>query len=189
MKLLIAIILGTLTCTSCKKKIEPKNNSEIFYDGLMYVINNKSDTSIVKSLIRIEEQKLDSNIFFNEYYSNTSFDTIVAKYHALACFCPNWEIENKKEYSYFEANGLRVTLPWDILIEGVKVKFLVDSVRSFGYPRDIHLLNPNGIKGEVIRYYGYEILKPYKVWAGKIFDHIDPISGDSNFVPLQLTVE
>ncbi|HPB02382.1 MAG TPA: hypothetical protein PLZ67_05455 [Bacteroidales bacterium] len=119
-------------------------------------------------------------------------DTIELMYILFACDCPHWVVAseynrvdslnygNKKIPSdnYFEFNNAtysyyiepackELMLPDYVFVNGNIIRFSGRSYIKSGYPADSDFMDPNPPKGKVFRYYGYEILKPYKVWGPK----------------------
>lgn len=172
MRNILIILLFTLGCDNTKEQDETGE-----------FISEDIDTIALVASLNIIEEKID----FDSLYDN--LDTIIVGYQSFACDCPQWELEKSGDYFYIEPSTINLETPWQIEVKGNKVKLIGKEYKGLGYPNNAKFIDGNPPKGKVFKYFGYEILKPYKVWAGRRFDHINPISEDSIFVATQYVVE
>lgn len=154
----------------------------------MHVVSGDIDTTLVIDKLNISEVKstlIDVSM---------EVDTIILEYKAYACDCPDWNTNLEdtgtflENHYYIDAATSNIELPWQVGVAGNKVKFIGKENEELGYPTNKKFQDPSPPKGKVFKYFSYELIKPYKVWAARKFDQIDPISGDSNFAPIKLEV-
>jgi hypothetical protein len=90
---------------------------------------------------------------------------------------------------YIEPASPELEVPWRVCVTGTKIKFIGRAYTDMRYPANAKFIDPNPPKGKVFRYYGYEIIKPYKIWGPEVFYEIGELNGDSLFRSPILRVE
>ena len=87
---------------------------------------------------------------------------------------------------YIEAAERALAISDRLCVNGTKIRFVGREYRDRRLPEDSDFTIPNPPKGRVLRYYAYEVLRPYKVWGPLV---LIPENGDSILSPTILTVE
>lgn len=171
----------------CKNSKEKEIRRQFISDGITHIVSGDIDTSVLIEALNIVENKAD----FSE--AHEKLDTITLEYKSFACDCPQWQISSYDTglfldiHYYIEPKNVNLELP-RLLVAGTRVKFIGKEYKELRYPNNAKFTDLNPPKGKVFRYFSYEVLKPYKVWAARKFDYVDLVSGDSSFIPIQVTV-
>lgn len=157
--------------------------------------NARIDTAQVIADMNIRKKIFTQELFDTDSAKGLQqqIDTIELMYIAFACDCPRWVVAaeynridslnngkhrdptdnfvefNDAEFSYYlEPADKKLTLPDYVEVNGNRIRFTGRKYLKSGYPANADFMDPNPTKGNVFRYYGYEIIKPFKVWGPQV---------------------
>ena len=196
--LIYSIVLSHLV--SCENEQfnykAPSNKSKIDYyqeciDSISF------DTTVFLDTIQLQDQiehidliKIDTNKELQE-----KVDTFTLTYIQFACYCQNWVIDGQYEGDmlnnsfYLEPANEDLKLPEIIHWTGNKVQFIGRVYKEIQYPHDSKKSEQVPPKGEILRYYAYKIIKPYKIWGPRICGGIHPHTGEALTYPNLIKIE
>lgn len=190
MKGLIICFLLIVSLFSCQRHSQDAGTS-----SNEQTENTRLDTVQVIADMNIREKIFMSGLLETDSKSGlqSRIDTIELMYIPFACDCPHWVVAaeynrvdrhnsvkknnqsdnfvefNNAEYSYYiEPACKELKLPDYVCVNRNIIRFTGRSYNQTRYPADADFMDPNPPKAKVLRYYGYEILKPYKVWGPKV---------------------
>ena len=141
-------------------------------------------------------------------------DTLELTYYFNFCDCQHWvltdihkkaqtqhadldeldargQVEfNLDEHGYYiEPAASELEIDDRVFVNGTTIRFIGREYPAKRLPENGAFTVPNPPPGKVLRYYSYEILRPYYVWGPAKFEEIDPETGDSLTAPTILMVK
>lgn len=182
--LLIITVLGIITsCNDVDNERQLKDGDTIFFP----------DTAAFIREWKIVEHQMRADLFARDsMYNQLPFDTLELTYSM--CDCPDWVDRTKGDIEckectdfYIEPADSTLELPGEIYTSATTVRFYGVVIPGMNLPNGRKFTVPNPPSWTVFRYYGYEILRPYKIWAPrpKIWDELE----DAVEVPLTVTIQ
>jgi hypothetical protein len=179
----ITLLTVVLICNSCSGPTAPhKNGDTIFFP----------DTTAFIQSWKMNEKQMRGDLFTADTTCNQlGLDTFELTYRP--CECPDWIDMNKvaldcKECSdfYVDPADPSLVFPDAFLVHGNTVRFFGVRIPEMGLPVHREFENSNPPKWTVIKYYGYEVVRPYRVWGPRprFYDQLN----DSIDTPLELTI-
>lgn len=178
------ILLGTiLLLSSCGSETQLKDGDTIFFP----------DTTAFKNSWKMEERAMMNDLFEKEtFYNQLGLDTFELSYSM--CDCPDWIDRSKvhldcKECSdfYIEAATSSLELPSNFHTSGNTVRFYGVLIPGKNLPQHREFTVPDPPAWTVIRYYGYEVVRPYQIWGPKMKEFQEP--SDTLEYTLRLTIQ
>ena len=138
------------------------------------------DTNAFKKTWKMEEKKMLSDLFTRDtFYNQLGLDTFELSYSM--CDCPDWIDRSKlgldcKECSdfYVEPADPSLEFPLEFFVSGNTVRFYGVRIPGFGLPAGRKFTVPDPPAWTVIRYYGYEVIRPYKIWGPEMKEFQEP---------------
>lgn len=129
------------------------------------------DTAAFRQSWKMNEQQMLTELFANDtFYNQLGLDTLELTY--TPCDCPDWIDRSKLELDckecsdfYTEAADPSLVFPSAFLVSGNTVRFYGVRIPGMNLPAGREFTTPNPPAWTVFRYYGYEVLRPYKVWG------------------------
>ncbi|HTF06186.1 MAG TPA: hypothetical protein VK826_19280 [Bacteroidia bacterium] len=129
------------------------------------------DTTAFKQSWKMEEHKMLNELFAaDSLYNQLELDTFDLYYSN--CDCPDWIDRSKeglgcKECSdfYVEPADPTLELPWEFHVSGNTVRYHGVLIPGYNLPQGRKFTVPNPPAWTVLRYYGYEVIQPYKIWG------------------------
>lgn len=194
----LLLIVSLISCQHTGKDVETSSNEQ--------AKNTRIDTAQAIANMNIREKLFVSDLLENDMKTGLQnrIDTVELMYIAYACDCPHWVVAseyrrvdslnygknknptdayvdfNNAEYSYYiEPASKELLLPEFICVNGNIIRFIGRTYIKSGYPADADFMDPNPPKGKVFRYYGYGIIRPYKVYGVEIGETVDSIEASS----------
>jgi hypothetical protein len=179
--ILLFSLLLLISCQSYKLQSQEK------------LVNPIDTLQIIKAL-NITEHQIAKELMSEMLDSlSTKLDTMELVYHFAFCDCQRWierniyEKVNEKEKNvdkldargqiefnlerhgyYIEPAQESLELPDCIHVNGTKIRLIGRLYKNLRLPESGQFTVPNPPLGKVFRYYGYEILRPYKVWGNHV---------------------
>jgi hypothetical protein len=158
--LFIASIL-LVTVSSCGTDAQFKNGDTVFFP----------DTTVfLRSWQMNEKVFLDETYIADAAYHDLPLDTFELTYGM--CDCPDWHDYTKGDIDcrectefYIEPADPSLQLPESFHVNGNTVRFYGVLIPGFNLPQGRQFTTPDPEPWTVVRYYGYEVLHPYKVWG------------------------
>lgn len=170
------------------------------------------DTLEAIKALDIPEQMFRSDLVLEQRNGlEVKLDTLELRQMVYGCDCEDWidyvsfyqafpQLAKEKDkwtsptqlkpFSYYiEPASPDLTLRWELCMTDNIIRFIGRKYKDPGYPENPGFIDPDPPKGNVFRYYGYEVQKPYNLWGPTYFWEIDSISGDSLFPSRVLTVD
>ena len=124
-------------------------------------------------------------------YNQLGLDTFELTY--MQCDCPDWYDAstlylNCKECSefYVEPADPMLAFPQPFLVSRNIVRFYGVRIPGLNLPANRKFNEPNPPAATVFRYYGYEVLRPYKIWGSQMKRFLDP--ADTIMEDVKLTI-
>jgi hypothetical protein len=154
------------------------------------------DTVAFKEAWQMEEKQMRDDLFAADtMYNQLGLDTFELTYR-MCLECPDWIDFSKLELDckecsdfYIEPADPSLKIPEELFIyEWVNtVRFYGVRVPEMGIPSSKKFSYLHATPWTIVKYYGYEVIRPYKIWAPrpKIFDEIE----DTVEVPLTVTIQ
>lgn len=201
------LLLLFAACNNYKQGISNTDNIE----------KNEIDTAKALEEMQIVEKQKNLYLMENDLTLGLKKGpkTIDLMYIPYSCDCPSWvfpeeyekvdEHNNKfervlteKEFEHFdvlefayyiEPASIEIEIPCYLKVNRNVIRLIGREYNEIGYPENFQSPDPHAPKGKVFRYYGYEIIKPYRVWGPKVFDSVCESTGDSMFTPSILYVK
>jgi hypothetical protein len=173
------------------------------------------DTAKIISQLAIKESNSRIDLS-NEKLENLSdrLDTLELTYYFGFCDCQRWiisKIHNKildehadldkqdargqiefdldKHGYYIEAANKELAINWRTEVNGTTIRFIGREYNDKRLPKDGEFTVPDPPKGNVFRYYSYQIIRPYQLWGPFKFIEVDKETGDSINELTKLTVK
>lgn len=129
--------------------------------------------------------KMNDNVFLDEVlitdaaFSELQLDTFQLTYGM--CDCPDWHDYTKGDIDcrectefYIEAADPSLEFPEAFRVNGNTVIFYGKLIPGYNLPQHRTFTTANPEPWTVIRYYGYEVVKPYKVWGPQMKEFQEP---------------
>lgn len=180
--ILLIIVVTLASCANDPKQL--KDGDTIFYP----------DTVAFKESWKMEEKVMREDLFVADtFYNALGLDTFELSY--WPCDCPDWIDLAKvhldcKECSdfYIEPADLSLKFPDEFIVHDNTVRFYGVRIPEMGLPKYKEFPS----QGQrpmwtIIKYYGYEVVRPYKVWTPRpvFYDELN----DTIDVPLVVTFQ
>jgi len=135
----------------------------------------------------------------------TALDTTVVNfelvYTSFACDCPRWSrtkiaysenhtrIENASiSYYYLEPAHPDLEFPDELVVGGNKFRITAREYVHPRHPNNAAFTDPDPPVGRVLRYYSWQVEKPFKIWGPRVFLGVDDETRDSLGTHAQLIV-
>jgi hypothetical protein len=171
---LLSAFIITLSLTSCSDSTHDyKNGDTIFFPDT---------TAFLRSWKMNEKVFRDEVYIADAAYQELPLDTLELTYGM--CDCPDWHDYTKGDIDcrectefYIEAADASLQLPDAFLVNGNTVRFYGVLIPGFNLPQNRAFTTPDPEPWTVLRYYGYEVVKPYKVWGSALKEFQE--SGDT----------
>lgn len=129
-------------------------------------------TAFLRAWEMREKVFLDEVYIADAAYNQLPLDTFVLTYGM--CDCPDWHDHTKGDIDcrectefYIEPADASLQFPGDFHVGGNTVHFYGILIPGFNLPQGRQFTIPNPEPWSVVRYYGYEVVRPYKVWGPK----------------------
>lgn len=166
----IVILFGVLLTTSCSDTKSLKNGDTIFFpDTAAFIRHWKMNETAMMSGLMIADSA----------YKELELDTFELTYGM--CDCPDWHDYTKGDIDcrectefYVEPADAGLQFPSEFFVSGNTVRFYGKLIPGFNLPQNREFTTPNPEPWTVIRYYGYEVVRPYKVWGPKMKEFQEP---------------
>lgn len=150
------------------------------------------DTTAFIASWKMNEKQMLSDLFAKDSaYNQLGLDTFELSYSP--CDCPDW-IDLKKVHLdckecsdfYTDPADNSLKFPNEFLVHGNTVRFFGVRIPEMGLPEHREFEDPHPPKWTVIRYYGYEVVRPYKIWGPRprIYSQLN----DTVDLPMELTI-
>lgn len=207
------IVIGIiLTLMSCQTSMDEKNHPERAIDSL---IIGDIDTAKILSQLKVKEGA-SALYLSNEKMENLSdrIDTLQLTYYFGYCDCQQWIVSEiyrdalkerwgmdehdprgqtefyvDKHGYYIEAASAELEIDWRAKVNGTTVRFVGREYKDKRLPKDGEFTVPNPPHGKVLRYYSYQIIRPFQIWGPDKFTEVDKETGDSIKEKTILTVK
>ncbi|MFM2385471.1 MAG: hypothetical protein RL660_228 [Bacteroidota bacterium] len=173
----------------------------------------KIDTTSQKELVLAKSKMNCSLLIYTDTNSDLSIDIDTLELIDLrfACDCASWfdsasyakETHSssrlthldyntkvfRKHVYYLEAASKELDLSSLLLKAHTKVVFYGRKYNKETLPNDNQLQDPNPPAGKVFRYYGYEIIRPFRVYAKQSFSDSTIVESEVDHEVQMLTIE
>lgn len=202
------ILLSFFNCNNSIKKEVSSSASPM--DKILF--SDFDTIQVISSLNLVEKQHDFEKINAKIDNLSETIDTLILTYYFGFCDCQRWVISNIHEQAsneigdideldprgqvqfnldqhgyYIDAASPSVSIDWRYEVNGTKVKFIGRSYKDKRLPNDWIFTVEHPPKGNVFKYYGYEVIKPYKVWGPRVLEKVDH-NGDSSIMAAILEV-
>ena len=169
-----------------------------------------NDTSKEKEIILSKSKMSNSALLLNDKRNGLSqtIDTIELVDMRFACDCPSWfdSLHYSRKFSdksnldklninsknfqencyYLEPAEQQLDLTSISFLPRTRVKVIGRKYNIKKIPSNNLLQDPNPITGNVFRYYGFEIIKPFMVYSNENRKHIENIEPNEKLVILTI---
>lgn len=126
-----------------------------------------------------EAVMMDDLVKADSAYRELELDTFELTYGM--CDCPDWHDYTKGDIDcrectefYVEPADAGLEFPSEFFVSGNTVRFYGKLIPGFNLPQNRTFTNPDPEPWTVIRYYGYEVVRPYKVSGPKMKEFQEP---------------
>lgn len=155
------ILFLTLFLVSCGNDVQLKDGDTA----------SLPDTTAFKNSWKMEEHQMLNELFTADtFYNPLGLDTFELTYSM--CDCPDWIDRTKGDIDckectdfYIEPADSSLKLPGDFHVSGNTVRFYGVIIPAKVLPAGREFTVPNPPPWTVIRYYGYEVIRPYNIWG------------------------
>lgn len=176
----IAILTSLLSCGEEIKHY--KNGDTVFFP----------DTAQFLREWKMTEKDYSQEAFIRDSgYAELPMDTFLLTYHM--CDCPDWELNIPEDPArpadndyYIEAADSSLEFPWEFYVSGNKMWVYGRVLAINTLPQGGEFTVPNPPKWKVIRYYGFEVVRPYWIWGPKYKEFQAPGDTIESTVQLQI---
>lgn len=169
---------------SCQEKSMQSNIGD--------TISFPDTTEYKKSLILRESIPPQAFLKLDTTWTFIKLDTFRLSYSMGDC--PDWvnledtsQRSNKREEYYLEAANSSNAIPDQMHVSGNTFVIYGKVLRGNGLPLGREFTVPDPPEWKVIRYYGYSVVKPYRIW-GPIYKEFNG-PGDTLELTLRLTIQ
>jgi hypothetical protein len=178
-----------LLCVPLLFALSCGNDSSGYHDGDTIFF---PDTAGFKRAWNMTEQQMSDELFIADVsYNQLELDTFELTY--TPCDCPDWIDQSKlhlecKECSdfYVDPAAPPLLLPEEFLVSGNTVRFYGVRIPGMNLPAQREFKTSDPPAWTVIRYYGYEVIRPYKIRGPQM--KIFSAEGDTLRPELTLTI-
>lgn len=194
------ISLQLTSCYNSSEKAPTHNKNK--YASVEDTLFLPFDTARVLKLYNIKLEVNELNKLENEIVSGleSNLDTLELTYQHFACDCPNWcdvsqaptdpGTSMSAPYRYYiEPASLNLNLT--PRIRNCRIRLIGRHYAENGLPKHVQFTDPNPTKGNVFRYYAYEIISPLVIWGPYYHTGKREIPSDPEelIIPTQLTIK
>lgn len=175
-------LLITILSSSCGEEKSLKDGDTIFFPDTTAFIRNWS----------MNEKQMRADIFAaDSMYNQLPLDTFQLTYSM--CDCPDWIDRTKGDINciectdfYIEPADSSLELPWEFGVSGNTVQFYGVLIPGYNLPHGREFTVPDPPEWSVIRYYGFEVVRPYVLWGPQMKEFQEP--GDTLSHSVQVTI-
>jgi hypothetical protein len=179
---LVIASLITITLSGCRSKPaaqQPAPGSVIGHPDSTWRAPPPLDTAILlQQLLLIDSGRTSSSNDLSDGWDPKE-DTIVVRYTAYACTCPDHDLEDTLKFDgikafYLEAADGCPSIPWRAQVTGNRFELI--GHRSLDRKLPEESTGPPEA-GYFFQFRSYRILRPYVLWGPEVWE--PPSSGDS----------
>jgi hypothetical protein len=185
----LLLIIFHLSCSNNKVEQSKFNNKE--KNGLSLNTNEQKKLILSKSkMFNSELLYVDTTIGLNN-----KIDTIELTDMRFACDCPSWfdslsysinksvnmpidkmdvnSLSFRENCYYIEPADKKLSMTSLLLLPRTRVKLFGKKYIKMKLPSDNSIQDPNSPEGHVFRYYGFEIVRPFKIYSNEFIKNMN----------------
>jgi hypothetical protein len=159
--LLVAAVLLLQSCSDGSPDTATEDGDTIFYP----------DTVAFRQNWKLQQNVMREDLFTADtFYNQLGLDTFELTY--TPCDCPDWIDQSKAELEckecsdfYVDPADVSLNIPENLFVNGNRIIFYGVRIPEMNIPANKKFTTPNPPRWTVIRYYGYKVTQPYKIWG------------------------